>query len=95
MFRTHNKDCKPPPIIITANTCGIASEVCYQCQNCAHQWKTKQETFNWKGKNVRKGSNASYVMNVQYCLVLQQIGGARAEAGVVSNFLNLPYGTTM
>ena len=68
MFRTHNKDCKPSPIIITADTCGIASELCYQCQNCSHQWKTKREKVKWKGKNVRKGSNDSYAMNVQYCL---------------------------
>ena len=44
---------------------------------------------------MRKGSNASYAMNVQYCLALQQIGGARAEADIVASFLNLPHGATM
>ena len=71
MFRTHNKDCKPSPIIITADTWGIASVLCYQCQNCSHQCKTKQEKFKWKVKNMKKGPNASYAMNVQYCLALQ------------------------
>ena len=44
---------------------------------------------------MRKGLDATYAMNVQYCLALQQIGGARAEADVVTIFKNLPYGATM
>ena len=44
---------------------------------------------------MRKGPNASYVMNVQYWKALKHIGNTRVEADVVTRFLNLTHGATM
>ena len=39
--------------------------------------------------------NSAYALNVQFCLALQQTGGARVEADIIASSLNLPHGSTL
>ena len=86
---------KTAQVKLTSKTAGIASQVSCTCASCAHQFNTKREVINWGEKKTRKNSNVSFATNVLFCMALQQIGGGRIEADILTSFLNLPNGSSM
>ena len=47
------------------------------------------------GNRKNPSRNSAYALNVQFCLGLQQIGGARVEADIIASSLNLPHGNAL
>ena len=85
-----------PTISLTSDTVGIASQIRCRCNQCHHQWETNRDKIVVKAGNEKKLlGNSAYALNVQFCLALQQTGGARVEADIIASSLDLPHGFTL